>query len=319
MLNRYSFAGNNPINYTDRDGHSFWRKIGNFFKKFGGTILSVAFTFVGMSFIGAVVSSAFSTFVNGGSFADFGIGFGVGIVAGYVGGTLAGKLVRFTNMNLAGIETALLRGGLSGTIAGAGTAAIYNQDIGKGAWMGAASGMAVGGIVWAKNDYVTNKFLKNNVKWDSSVSDADRATFTQAIKEAGQSPLGQREFGKIMADNRIITFHSMSEAGGYVPYASPNDIYLNPDIDVTRTYNAPHYNQLKTIDMGTLILHEMGHASSYPWTGEGGGPMMHDPLNVSYHENPYRAWIGTPARTGYYGEGDVEFRQCFFNINRREC
>ena len=34
-LNRYSYCGNNPVNFTDPDGHGFWKKVGNFFKKVG--------------------------------------------------------------------------------------------------------------------------------------------------------------------------------------------------------------------------------------------------------------------------------------------
>ncbi len=104
-FNRYSYTANNPVNLIDPDGHSFWGKIGGFFKKWGGTILSVAFTFVGMPFLGALVSSAFNTVVNGGSFKDFAIGFGVGLAAGYAGGGLGGKIGGFLGLGKASLET----------------------------------------------------------------------------------------------------------------------------------------------------------------------------------------------------------------------
>ncbi|MBM2834876.1 MAG: repeat protein [Candidatus Brocadiaceae bacterium] len=304
-LNKYTYAGNNPLLYTDPTGHF---KFSSFFKNYGGTIASVAFTFAGMPYVGAFAGSAINTALNDGSIGDFAIGLGVGMASGYAGGSISGSIARSAGMNLAGIETALLRGGLSGSIAGAGTSAIYGGNIGKGALRGAFGGAAVGAAMWGVNTVRTNNFLKNNVKWDSSVSAADRATYTQAISEAGQSPLGQRTFAKYMGSGRTITIHSINEVGGYVPDNSPSDIYLNPDISATQNAaNMPSYVQAQTLDMATLMLHEMGHSSTYNGTS-----MMGDPLNVSYHENPYRAWIGTPSRTGYYSAGDVEFKQWLY-------
>lgn len=303
-LNRYSYCRNNPINYVDPTGHSWFSK---FFEQFFGTIVSIAFTFIGMPFIGAVAGSAISTIMNGGSFADFGIGLGIGLVSGYMGGTGAGCIARSLKMNLAGIETTFLRGALSGAIGGVGAAAIYGGDIRKGAWQGAASGMVVGGVMWAKNTYTTNKFLKNNVKWDSSVSDTDKAKFTQGIKEAGQSPLGQRIFSKYMASDRSVNISSITEINGWGTVGG-NEIGLNPNADLLKGIGEP-YEQFSTIDMGTYMLHEMGHNMGYSDKYLPSFPGQS--LNVAYNENPYRAWIGTPARTGYWREGDVPFKRLY--------
>jgi len=304
-LNRYSYCRNNPINYVDPTGHSWFSK---FFKKFGGAIASVAFTFVGMPFIGALVGSAISTFTNGGNFQNFATGFGIGLVSGFVGGTLAGGIARGLNWNMAGIETAFLRGGLAGAIGGMGSAAVYGGNIGEGAWQGAAGGMAVGGLAWAKNAYTTNKFLKNNVKWDSSVNDADKAKFTQGIKELGQSPLGQREIGRFRRANFNLNIISISGDNAYSstgPYAT--DIEINPNIEIYRQ-GRPSYEEAASRDFATLFGHEIGHSGPVSSVN----PCGDDPLNVSYHENPYRSWIGTPSRTGYFQEGDVQFKQWFF-------
>jgi len=308
-LNRYHYAGNNPVNNIDPDGYGFWSKIGSFFKKAASAIVSVAFTFVGMPVVGAVVSSAINTAINGGNFSNFGIGLGVGIAAGITGGALGGKIGGFFGMDKAGLGLASLRGGLGGTIGGAGGAAIYKQSIWRGALIGAGSGVATAGAVWAKNDYVTDQFLDDNVQWDASVSSTDRAAITQGIKEAGQSPLGQRNFMKFRGQGRNLTIH-ITQKGSYVPFAGANEMYLNPNIKATQIFPAAKYNQLATIDMGTLFNHEFGHNLGFTDRYTPAHPGQS--LNVSYNENPYRAWIGKPARTGYLSDGDVPFKRWGF-------
>lgn len=47
----------------------------------------------------------------------------------------------------------------------------------------------------------------------------------------------------------------------------------------------------KTFDLATVMLHEMGHNIGYQ--------DLPQSLNVTYNENPYRGWIGTPHRGEY--------------------
>jgi len=309
-LNRYTYCNNNPINLIDPTGHSWlskvWDKVEDFGKKYGGTIISVAFTLVGMPFIGALVSSAFSTIVNRGSFRDFAMSFGVGLATGYAGGTIAGGVARSMGMNMAGLWTAVFRGALAGSIAGAGSAAIFGGNIGQGALMGGAMGGVMGAMVWGVNEYKTNQFLKNNVDWDSSVSPQERVQMIQSIRELGQSPMGQREFAAVRASGQKLSLYSYHGPNSFVN-SGTNNVHLNPDVKgmVAGLQGAPAYNQLNTMDLATLAGHEFGHTMAVS-----GG--MGDPFNVSYHENMYRSWVGQPSRTGYYSDGDIPFRSRMF-------
>jgi len=301
-LNRYSYVRNNPLRYTDPSGHGW-------FKKFFGMFLTIGLTLVGMPFIGALVGSAFSTFANGGNFSQFAISFGIGLAVGLVGGSVAGGLARGLGFNPAGLETALLRGGLSGALGGAGTAAAFGGDIGKGAWQGALGGAAIGGIVWGKNVIVTNQFLKNNVAWDSSTSEADKSTITQGMREAGQSPRGQIMLNRFMHAGRILNIHTWDAANARGTVGG-NDMWLNPNANA---YNDPNSSSpwAKTFDQATVFLHELGHNLGYS-EASGNPPSA---LNVSYNENPYRGWIGSPQRTTYYANGRLPARQTFGDID----
>jgi len=166
--------------------------------------------------------------------------------------------------------------------------------MGKAALTGALSGAAVGGVMWAKNTYVTNQFLRNNVQWDGSASDPDKTTFTQGIREIGQSPRGQVILSRFMQTGKMLNVHSWNVANAQATLGG-NEIWLNP--------NAAEYNDpgspvawARTFDQATVMIHEIGHNLGYPdWSDT--RPRL--ALNVAYNENPYRAWIGSPRRTEY--------------------
>jgi hypothetical protein len=148
--------------------------------------------------------------------------------------------------------------------------------------------------VWTKNNYVTNKFLKNNLRWDSSVSDTDKATFTQSLREIGQSPRGQVMLSGFMQAGKTLNIHSWSVANAQGELGG-NGIWLNPDAN---QYNDPNSSSAwaRTFNQATVMIHEMGHNLGYPDWAE---TQPRWALNTAYNENPYRAWIGSPRRTEY--------------------
>lgn len=245
------------------------------------------------------MSTAFSTFANGGSFADFGIGLGVGIVAGYAGGSIAGKIGSFFDMNKAGIGLAAMRGGLSGSIGGMGTAAIYNGDIGKGAWQGFALGAGTGSLMWGMNTMRTNDFIKNHTELDQSYTAQEKADVMQSIQESGQSPVGGRMMSRFirsgstlhLAPERTSPFYNPINPPGPHVVTGTNNMYFDGNMQGRYGSFMGGEPWGPTLDDGTVFTHELGHTAS--------GYGLRDPLNVAHSENLYRGWTGAPARNDY--------------------
>ena len=128
-LNRYTYAGNNPLKYTDPSGHF---KFKDFFKKIVSTIIGVVVgVTTGQPWLGAAVSTAVSTAMEGGNIAAA----AVGTVTGYFGGGVIGKAFGVFWGTAA-----------AGTFAGASSAAVSGGDIGRLALAGVSGGIGGYGI-----------------------------------------------------------------------------------------------------------------------------------------------------------------------------
>ncbi|MFH1645737.1 MAG: RHS repeat-associated core domain-containing protein, partial [Candidatus Omnitrophota bacterium] len=179
-FNRYGYANNNPIRYTDPTGHGFWDKVKSFFRDVGDwfednwkyvasavmIVTSIA-TFgwtspitIGM-FSGAVLGGA-TAYIAGGDVGNgllFGTAIG-GIAGAWGGGWLKGALAKgsfFAKGGFTLAEKAFITGmefGISGAAAGAissyaggkGSAKDVLTGAGIGFGMGFLGGALVGGL-----------------------------------------------------------------------------------------------------------------------------------------------------------------------------
>ena len=122
-MNRYQYAGNNPVNFTDPSGYGFWK---SFIAAVVGVVAAV---------LTAGISIGFQALAQGGLAA---LTAGQAALAGAVGGAVSGGLG-------AGLNGAGFGGILKGAAFGAALGGVGGFAAGGG--FGAASGWVVGGLV----------------------------------------------------------------------------------------------------------------------------------------------------------------------------
>ncbi|MEZ5499833.1 MAG: RHS repeat-associated core domain-containing protein [Steroidobacteraceae bacterium] len=145
-LNPFSYVMNNPLSLVDPSGYSWLSKlfhsIGHFLKKWGGTIISVAFAVIGMPYVGALLSSAFNLAVNGGTLGSFFTGLAISAIAGAIAGPIGGKLAWLVGATGSSIGARIVAGAITGAIAGG----INSEANGQSFWSGFAVGAVTGGL-----------------------------------------------------------------------------------------------------------------------------------------------------------------------------
>ncbi|MEW5745519.1 MAG: RHS repeat-associated core domain-containing protein [Nitrospirota bacterium] len=171
-LNRYTYAGNNPLRYTDPTGHfkfgSFFRSIKKVFKAVVGVAVGAVVTVAtGNPVLGGMAAGAVSSAFNGGNIA-------LGMLSGAITGVAfygAGEIIStgnildasgqiignsFSSFAQAGIHAA------AGAIAGGISSAIYGADVGMG--------MLVGGISAGVAQYAGSQMFTGNESFQAQLA-----------------------------------------------------------------------------------------------------------------------------------------------------
>jgi RHS repeat-associated protein len=318
-INPFSYVMNMPLTLTDPSGLSWLSKlfsgIGSFFKKFGATIISVAFTLMGMPYIGMFLSSAFSAAVNGGNFLqNFAIGLAIGAVTGAIGGYAAGGIAKGLGINAGSIWGQVFRGAIAGAVAGGLGAAAFGGDVWAGMLGGAVTGAIVGGII---GKYRANILAR--AEKDGFVTYGDKAQ-QQAMREFSQSPEGQRYLMDIMAAKVKVTLSWSEDNAAQSSYSREDrtqDISLPENMSSFMAASGQ-----PSIALATVLAHEAGHFYTAPSStiteiidasGESTITVVRDPaayraaeVGASRWENGFRLWSSVGRRQTY---GDFSIPQ----------
>lgn len=278
MLNRYSYVKNNPLSYTDPSGFflkKLWKKVKRFFKKWGGTIINIAFSLMGMPFIGALLGSAFSSAANHGDFGSFLKGFAIGSAAGLIAGPIAGRLSSAVGVTGSSIGTKVFQGALAGGIAGG----LSSSAMGGSFSSGFAGGAITGGIS-------AGLLTKYGVSDDPGLKSMSRArySFEKLDDFAGQA------LGKIWSlPNTLVglAYGGIGHVAGLMMGTNPQISFGNNAIQFV---NNPFIRANEALTLGNVIMY--GRNSPPSEYGAYGDPTV----NVGLHEraHTYQAQVLGP-------------------------
>ncbi len=184
-LNRYAYVKNNPLKFTDPDGHGWFSKAWKQIKGWIGTIATIALT-PWLGPLAPIVGSAIGTLVNGGTFKSFAIGVAIGFAAGAIAGGLGSAMNGGSfgagvgsYLNGVGIECIVgnfAAGAITGAVAGGISSAIYGGNWGKNMLAGAAGSAIGAGVAMATRAILSSPYMKSTIEF---------------IKNMAETPLGR--------------------------------------------------------------------------------------------------------------------------------
>lgn len=256
----------------------------------------------GMPGVGALVNTSISV-INGASFQSILQGVAVSAFSSGITGPLSGMIGTSLGLSARHFSMALTRGVLGGSVSGGLHSLVNGGKFGDGFKRGALIGGLTSSFVWAARDYQSDQFIEKNINCGGLDC---KPEVINAIKDAGQSPVGQRLMNRYRDSGaKLMIFpEELSDGKGPSAYSDADVIYFGGDISKSKVDG----KKLTTLMAGepwgptttnaSTFIHELAHTP----TGGGyldPGPKHSGPDVISEVENKYRSWMGTPSRDNY--------------------
>ncbi len=203
--------------------------------------------------VAAIIGSAVSTAVNGGTFASFAIGVGIGIAAGYISNAMGVSLLGKTNWEpfIKDPIGMFAAGALQGSIAGAISSAVYGQNIWKGMGYGALSGLTGAAVAIATKAAISfgasvieeladmgpllNLSQKGRITYKVDFKDKKYYLKAKSFKDIEDLWIQLKENGKKITFFEFVG-HSLSADPGGVALYIGKDMFGTGDNDLSERY-----------------------------------------------------------------------------------
>jgi len=206
--NRYSYAQNNPLRYTDPTGYFSWGFLQNpeFWIAAGQVVFGAVACAAGPAACMAVgvafaLANATGAMISGAPFGSVMLNFELGVATGMLGGAVGGAVGNYAG--------SIVGGAVAGAVSGALTTAVTGGSLGKNMLLGAAVGAASAAITWS----MTRVVPVSQASAEEQSQGRDDRRYGKSYAGEGHDPISCGEQGIVCGGNPNPKLDAFAKGG----------------------------------------------------------------------------------------------------------